>query len=343
MQPRLAIIYKNFAAQKGISHIGLGVSACHNAKTLNFAGVTAEVWAMNDPSEICYKLRDNPDTYTHVVISAPWVPGCVLLELAQKYPRMKFAVNSHSNVGFLQADSRGVRIIREAMRVEGEVHNFNLSGNSRKFCSWVTSAYGAPCTYLPNMYFVNEASGCLRRPIWQSGTLRIGAFGATRPQKNFMSAAGAALLISRTLKADTELWVSAGRTEGGGEVTLRSVREMLDGVPNIRIVESQWSPWSSFKNTVGHMHLLLQPSYTESFNMVTADGADAGVPSVVSDAITWAPPHWQARVDDVEDIARVGLGLLRDANAAYDGLQALKAHNADGLKAWENWLFSASN
>jgi hypothetical protein len=32
------------------------------------------------------------------------------------------------------------------------------------------------------------------------------------------------------------------------------------------------------------MHLLIQVSYTESFNMVTADGVLEGVPSVTSDA-----------------------------------------------------------
>jgi hypothetical protein len=33
------------------------------------------------------------------------------------------------------------------------------------------------------------------------------------------------------------------------------------------------------------VHLLLQPSFTQSFNVVTADGVHQGVPSVVSDAI----------------------------------------------------------
>jgi glycosyltransferase involved in cell wall biosynthesis len=42
------------------------------------------------------------------------------------------------------------------------------------------------------------------------------------------------------------------------------------------------------------MNVLINCSYTESFNMVTADGIAEGIPSVVSDAICWAPAYWRA-------------------------------------------------
>ena len=64
---------------------------------------------------------------------------------------------------------------------------------------------------------------------------------------------------------------------------------MMNGLPHVRLVENAWQTWPQFRQTVRHMHLLLQPSYTESFNVVTADGIAEGVPSVVSDAIEWAP------------------------------------------------------
>jgi len=167
--------------------------------------------------------------------------------------------------------------------------------------------------------------------------LRIGIFGATRPLKNFMSAAGAALEIGQSLRADLELWMNTGRTEGGGDTILNAITEMVKGVPFVRIVQTGWQTWPQFRNTVAHMHLL-QPSYTESFNMVTADGIAAGVPSVVGDAIDWCPNHWQARTDDVQDIARVGRQILRDHGASAEGLRALEAHNASALAAWRGYL-----
>ena len=41
---RVILAYKNFAASKNISHIGLGVAALNTAKTLRANGIAAEVW-----------------------------------------------------------------------------------------------------------------------------------------------------------------------------------------------------------------------------------------------------------------------------------------------------------
>lgn len=329
------IVYKNFAASRNISHIGLGVAAINNSKVLRASGVRTEVWPAVNASDLRSRLAASPAS--HVIISAPWIPSVELQALVSEFPDTHFAVNSHSNVGFLQADANGVRLLREAMEIETGSHNFHLAGNSRKFCQWVSDTYAAPCTYLPNMYHIDSVDRT-RRPLWRGGTLRVGAFGATRPQKNFMSAAAAALEIAHQLKADLELWVSTGRAEGGGEVVQRAVRAMFDGLLNTRVVEAGWQSWPKFRKTVGNMHLLLQPSYTESFNMVTADGIAEGVPSVVSSAIDWTPRYWRAEIDDVFDIARVGRSLLQDPNAAVEGLHALKAHNRDGLEAWQQFL-----
>jgi hypothetical protein len=198
-------------------------------------------------------------------------------------------------------------------------------------------AFGAPCKFLPNLYYLD------RTPNWHqknycNGPLRVGVFGATRPLKNLMSAAGAALELSSNLQVPLELWLSAGRSEGGGECVLGAVQEMLTGLPNVKLVLSGWQTWPNFRKTISHMHLLLQPSYTESFNMVTADGIAAGLASVVSDAIDWAPDDWKANVDDVLDIARVGRRLLCDPRAAEEGFHALQRFNSDGIRAYHQYL-----
>ena len=331
---KVIIAYKNFAAHKLISHIGLGVSAMNTAKVLRRHGIDAHVWPVLHAQDLAARLAEQPAS--HVVMSAPWIPTAEYQRLATLFPGTQFAVNCHSNVGFLQADTNGVRLVREAMELELGVSNFHLAGNSHRFCKWVRSAYASPCTYLPNLYFLENTS-VHQRPLFSDGTLRIGAFGATRPLKNFMSAAGAALDISRTLKVNLDLWISSGRIEGGDRYA-RPLHAMLDGVPGVRIVENGWESWPKFRRTVGHMHLLIQPSYTESFNMVTADGVAEGVPSVVSEAIDWAPAHWKAMADDVLDIARVGRHLLTDLHASRDGFEALTHHNHNGLKAWCEFL-----
>jgi hypothetical protein len=330
----VVLAYKNFAANRNISHIGLGVSAINTAKVLRSVGIRTDVWPILSAGDLRQKLTTNPAE--HVIVSAPWIPTVELQSLSTEFPDTHFAVNCHSNVGFLQADRNGVKLMREIMELELGTANVHLAGNSRRFCGWIRSAFGAPCTYLPNLYHLDGSP--VRQAHWRGGSVRVGAFGATRPLKNLMSAAGAALEIARHLRAPLELWLSAGRAEGGGEVVLSAVKEMMGGLPGVTLHLNGWQSWPNFRKTVAHMNLLLQPSYTESFNMVTADGVAEGVPSVVSSAIDWAPDDWKANVDDVLDIARVGRRLLLDERSAEEGRAALACYVADGLHAYRQYF-----
>jgi hypothetical protein len=332
---KLAIAYKNFAASRNISHIGLGVAALNNAKSLRRAGIATEVWPTVDVRDLRARLASAPEV-THVVISAPWIPTADLQRLTGDYHEIQFAVNCHSNVGFLQADPNGVRLFGEGMEIERGSYNFRMAGNSRKFTEWVQAAFGVPCAYLPNLYYLDEHVP-VHRPAFSGGTLRIGAFGATRVLKNLISAAGAALAISRDLDADLELWINSGREEGGSGA-IRAIKEMYALTRHARVVEAGWQSWHNHRKNVRMMDLLISCSYTESFSMVTADGIAEGVASAVSDAIDWTPPHWHAKSDDVLDIARVGRYLLQDPNSGEDGLRALSRHNREGLAQWGAFL-----
>lgn len=334
----VAIAYKNFAANKNVSHIGLGVAGLNNAKVLQAHGIRASVMPIVDSKDLRSKLAAD-STITHVVISAPWIPTPELSQLCLDFPLTRFSVNCHSNVAFLQADTNGVKLLREYIAMERGMMNFSVAGNSRKFVRWVREAFLSPCEYLPNMYFLDYSVSHVRKAaIYNGGILRIGAFGATRPQKNLMTAAGTALEISRDLKTDVEFWVSGGRTEGGGNTILNAIRQLLQNQPGIVLKELSWAGWAEFRQIVGRMHLLLQISSTESFNMVTADGVAEGVPSVVSEAIDWAPKHWMSHIDDVGDAARIGRQLIFDPLAAIDGIQHLEVHNNDGFRSWIRFL-----
>ncbi len=329
----VVLAYKNFAANRNISHIGLGVAAINTAKVLRRAGIAAAVWPIISAADLRTRLQVAPAK--HVIISAPWIPASELQVLSNDFPETHFTVTCHSNVGFLQADRNGVRLLREVIEIELGTFNVHLAANSRRFCDWINAAFGAPCAYLPNLYYLDRHP--VRHPQpFSGGTLRIGIFGATRPLKNLMSAAGAALEISRSLRAELHLWLSAGRVEGG-EGVLAAVSEMLQGLPDVKLIHNGWQSWPKFRRTVSHMHLLLQPSYTESFNMVTADGVAEGVPSVVSPAIDWAPDDWKANVDNVVEIARVGRRLLYDPRAALDGFRALESYVADGINSYRQF------
>jgi hypothetical protein len=330
---KVVLAYKNFAANRNISHIGLGVTALNSARSLRATGIDADVWPIVGPADLRSGLRATPAS--HVVISAPWIPTTELALLCAEFRDTQFAVTCHSNLGFLQADPSAVRLVREGLDLRRTTWNFQMAANCDRLSNWVIKAYGTPCAHLPNLYYLDGERP--KRELYSGGTLRIGAFGATRALKNLMTSAGAALEIANTRRADLEFWISSGRNEGAGAV-VDAVRQMLTGLHHVRLVENGWQTWPQFRQTVRHMHLLLQPSYTESFNVVTADGVAEGVPSVVSDAIEWAPNNWKAPVDDAHAIAQVGLRLLNSRWAARQGMSALKRHNRMALAGWKQFL-----
>jgi len=330
---KLVLAYKNFAANRAVSHIGLGVTALNAVKTMRDAGVNADIWPIISAPDLRARLKSG--AATHVVVSAPWISTQDLAQMCAEFPDTRFAVNCHSNLGFLQADPNALRLVREGLELSRATWNFRIAANCERLARWVEAAYATSCLCLPNMYHLDQPY--TPREPYSCGTLRIGAFGATRALKNLLTAAGAALEIANRRAADLEFWISSGRNEGAGPV-LDAVRQMMNGLAHVKLVENGWQTWPQFRQTVRHMHLLLQPSYTESFNVVTADGVAEGVPSVVSHAIDWAPPSWKAEVDDAEDIARKGLKLLGSRRAAKQGLEALKNHNRRAFAQWMNFL-----
>lgn len=327
---KLLLVHKNFGAIKGLSHIGLGVAALNTSLTLRKAGFDVDTLAITDPNQLRQAIRLSRNV-THVVISAPWILPVHMKTLCLTFPKIQFVMNCHSNVGFLMADPNGTRILRESFNL---APNFHISANSFKMSKWIEAAYGIKALFLPNLYYLHREKP---KPKKMGDVLNIGIFGAIRPLKNIVSAAGAAIVISRRLNKPTRIHLSTGRLEGGSQTIMRSVQALIADT-RVELVPSGWAPWSEFVRLVDQMHLLLQPSYTESFNMVTADGISQGVPSVVSEAINWAPSSWKANIDDVVDMADVGLKLLKRKHIAGLGWKALHKYTDDGIIHWKEFL-----
>ncbi len=117
-----------------------------------------------------------------------------------------------------------------------------------------------------------------------------------------------------------------------------AIHQMYVNVPRAKVVRNDWETWPQFLGTVGSMDLLIQPSYTETFNMVTADGIARGVPSVVGEAIAWAPKNWMAATDSASDLADRAVALLHDPRAIEQGVDALIASNEAALREWKGFL-----
>jgi glycosyltransferase involved in cell wall biosynthesis len=337
---RVALVYRDVTGL-GVSHVGLGVSAAYTAKTLRHHGIWAEVWPAQSSKRLLERLRHTQAAAdargevrpTHVILAAPWIPTNDIAVMAAAFPEVVFVVVSHSNVGFLAADPHAIRLLRETADLQLATHNVFVGGNSTKFTDWATEAWGVNAVWLPNLYSTAETFPHHDRR-WQGGALRLGLFGANRPLKNFLSGAAAAVELARRLHVPIELLLSSGRHEGGN---FRALEEMTENIANLRVTHTGWLPWPSFRRLLRTVDLVFQVSYTETFNVVTADAIAEGVPVVASDVIEWVPRWWHAHADEPLDVARVAERLLRDPDASRHGRVALQAYVDRGVVGW--WRF----
>ena len=116
------------------------------------------------------------------------------------------------------------------------------------------------------------------------------------------------------------------------------MRNLFAGLPWAKLVECPWQSWAQFRRTIGSMDLAMQPSFTETFNIVSADAVAEGVPSIVSHAVEWAPESWKAHPDDIAGMVRIGCALLASPAAPAEGLRALEAHGERAIAVWKGYL-----
>lgn len=337
---RVILAVKNFAAIPGVCHIGLGVTATNTMKVLRRAGYFCEAWAIQKTHELHDKLvkaENDSQLITHVIVSAPWINAVRFKQFCLEFPNIEFVLLNHSGCAFLSIDKHGIQTNRDCLDLELHVHNFRVAGNNIRFVNWVTRAFGVPCLHLPNLYdtesFINPYP---RRGI--TNPLRLGSFGAGRIWKNQLTAAEAAVEIGRALGVDIELYVNAKRPDGG-ERTIEARKELFTNLRGCKLIEVPWEPWSRFRSTMGLMNLGLQPSFDETFNVVTADGIAVGVPSVTSSSIEWTPRQWWSNTpEDPTDIMKTALYLLQDSFSVDEGRENLKQYVKNGLRLWKKYL-----
>ena len=333
---RVALFFKDFAVWLHSSCVGLNVAGYTTAKYLNEHGINTSVYPVRHNIDVVNAIDKYKETnghpITHAIISAPWINVYDMRNLVAHFPYIKFLVLSHSNIGFLQADPYGIELFRKYVDLSEKYPNLHIGGNCAQFANWFEIAYNKECICLPNIYPTER----IKSKIWKGNVLKIGSFGAIRPEKNFMTAAAAALAVHSKLDLPVELHMSTGG-DGCKSSTLPAIVQMTDNVEGFKLIRHDWQTWDHFIKLIKKMDIMIQVSYTESFNMVTADGVSVGVPSVVSSAIRWAPTTWQADTDDALDVTNRVLKLLKK-DQKYLGSDALLLNNEKSLKYWIDYL-----
>lgn len=322
----------------GHCHRGLGINALMTVKVLRKNGIHADLCAVWDVQGVRKALKRLKPT--HAVIQALWINAEEQSKLCCDFPNVHFVIRVHSQIGFLQIEPGAIKILRDDLFLQEGLLNLSVSSNTLRLRDFLHHTYKSRVVYLPNLYDLERVQR-KRDESHDHRVLRVGSFGAHRLLKNHTTACAAAMMMAERRGSDLEFYVNAGRKEGekANSVT-DALRNMTDRLRWVKLIEVGWEEWSQFRATVAHMDLTMQVSFTETFNIVTADSVAEGVPAVVSDAIEWTPSRWHANVDDAADICRVGSALLWDTHAAEEGLEALQKYLKCAIKTWLEYLDS---
>lgn len=247
---------------------------------------------------------------THAVVEALWVVPEKFDVLRRLHPRVQWIVRNHSEVPFLASEgialdwvpgylARGVEVASNSRRAERDLRA-------------IAHAAGLPerlVTWLPNHYPLWSERASIRP---SSGHLDVGCFGAIRPLKNQLIQAVAAIVFADDLRVGMRFHINASRVEGRGEPILKNLRSLFAAARRHTLVEHEWLPHEEFVEFLRRMDVVLQVSFSETFNIVAADAVAAGVPVVVSPEISWLGHYAHAHPTDTSSVVAALYRALQD-------------------------------
>ncbi len=162
-------------------------------------------------------------------------------------------------------------------------------------------------------------------------SISIASFGAIRPLKNQLLQAMAAMKFCEVNNVLLHFYINANRLEQGGEAVIKNIRALFKGSKHT-LHEIKWATHEEFKKIIAEMDLGMQVSHSESFNVVTADFVDMGVPIVVSSDIDWVSPESVADCNSLNDIVeKMEFVLNHRHRIVHENRVLLNKHNHRSL------------
>ncbi len=295
---------------------GLYNSAKFVVDMLNHNGRKAQMVVVNDNNDIDRELTKYKPKVC--VIEALWVVPEKFEVLKRLHPKVEFIVRIHSEIPFLAIDGIAIEWIKEYL-VQGIKVSFNSLRTTKDFKNLYPFAEDQ-IVYLPNYYPVERGPKYYPN---ETSFLEIGAFGSVRPLKNFLIQAIAAIRLAEEQGKTLIFSINGERVEGQGEPVIKNIRELFKE-SNHYLVEHPWLDHKSFIEVVKKQDLGMQMSFSESYNIVSADFIANNIPIVTSSEVEFNSALFQANPTSVDDIVQKMRVALIGAKWGLQGLSKMK-------------------
>jgi hypothetical protein len=321
---------------------GMFNSATFVADMLNNQGIEAKVIVVIDNN--CIDREVTAYKPTHVFIEGYWVVPEKFDVLKPLHPKVQWIVRCHSEVPFLAQEGiamewtfnywkRGIAVAGNAPRIHKELQL--LAHNYPERAASVSKL----TPYLPNYYPITDQVWIHHSPWRRRTELNIGCFGAVRPMKNHLAQAIAAIEFANFLELPLKFHINLGRNEMMGANVLKNLRGLFDNVANAELVEITWTNHDEFLDVIRGMDMCLQVSFTETFNIVTADTVVVGVPVVTSPEIAWASKStWADPTSTDNMVCKMKDVWVNARKYCRESLDGLAGYSLRSITDWTEFL-----
>lgn len=293
--------------------------------------------------EICVDANEI-DKYVHkykpnfCIIEALWVTPAKMEEICKLHRGVVFITRIHSRIPFLAQEGNAFNWLKEMNKFPNSYVSFNNYETNEDFIKIGLS----DSVYLPNVYKKVEWVPSTSDRICDYNKknhihkhVNISCFGSIRPLKNQLIQAVAAMEYANKNGLILNFHINGTRMEQKGDSVLKNLRGLFKDTHH-RLIEHKWLDPLEFNALIRQMDAGMQVSFTESFNIVTADTIYNKIPVVVSEDISWVNKDSRVRnensvnemVDKLENVIKY---TKRNAEA---NLVALDLYNKKALKEW---------
>jgi hypothetical protein len=279
--------------------------------------------------------RYRPDI---VVIEALWVVPSKFDVLKKLHPNVHWVVRIHSEIPFIANEG----VAMEWIFGYAAHDKVSIAPNTERMCTDIANMLSAKYTweeverkvvYLPN-YYSNE--NLYEKEYSSKHIIDVGCFGAVRPLKNQLIQALAAIKYAKTHKKKLRFHINGTRVEYGNNV-LKNIKNLFENLDPMQfeLVEHHWLNHEEFVKLIAQMDIGLQVSFSETFNIVTADFVSQNVPIVTSSEMSWMHNCSFADTTDTQDIVDTMTRILkRKGLVTFINRIKLKAFNNSSKKVW---------
>lgn len=279
---------------------GLLNSARQVSEMLNDHGVESKIVQVVDNNAIDKEVYDYKPT--DVILEALWVVPEKFKILQKLHPNVRWIIRLHSETPFMSNEGAAMEWILNYIKHK----NVYVGVNSLKMFDDLKAIFPIvkeyKLLYLPNFYDLVKNHEHHVHFDKHPHVIDVGCFGAIRPLKNQLLQAMAAIKYAKDTNKNLNFHINGSRIEANGNNVFKNIKNLFEGLDSNRykLVQHGWLEPKEFRTLCAKMDIGMQVSFSETFNIVSADMVAQNVSIVVSNEVEWA--SWISKVEDPNDI-----------------------------------------